>query len=72
MEIDRCGKLHNNKKLQKYISRYRHFREQVASGLLEKTAQFWISYMRAVKVNDLLLYAHYLHTMSHVFFAFDC
>ena len=38
MEIDRCGKLHNNKKLQKYISRYRLFREQVASGLLEKNS----------------------------------
>ena len=82
MKTDRYGKLHNNTKLQGYISRYRLFREKVASGLFGKTAQFWISYidnvwlilcyMRAVKVNDLPLYAHCLYEMSDLFFAFDC
>ena len=71
-----------NPKFQRFMSSYQDFRDKVASGLLGKTAQFWVSYLdnvwlvlsyiRAVKVNDLPLYAHCLFKMSDLFFAFDC
>ena len=71
-----------NPKFQRFMSSYQDFRDKVASGLLGKTAQFWVSYLdnvwlvlsciRAVRVNDLPLYAHCLYKMSDLFFAFDC
>ena len=63
-----------------YIQGYLQYRVEVSEGSHGKTAQFWASYMshiclvlslvQAVKHNDFLAYAHCLHLITDIFFAF--
>ena len=66
-----------------YIERYLKFRETVRTGVLGKTAIFWMSYMcmkftcrltlnllHAVKTNDFFAYSHCLCLMPDLFFSF--
>ena len=66
-----------------YIERYLKFRETVRTGVLGKTAIFWMSYMcmkftcrlilnllQAVKTNDFFAYSHCLCLMPDLFFSF--
>ena len=64
-----------------YMRKYTEFKKSVRDGVIGKTAQVWMSYMdhiwlvlsliRAVKTNDLNLYAECLHLMADIFFSFD-
>lgn len=66
--------------LVSYIERFLKFRENVRTGVLGKTATFWMSYMdhvwltlnllQAVKTNDFLAYSHCLCLMPDIFFSF--
>ena len=63
-----------------YIQDYLQYKVEVSEGSQGKTAQLWASYMshiwlvlslvQAVKHNDFLAYAHCLHLMTDIFFAF--
>jgi len=66
--------------ISNYIEGYIQYRTEVTEGSHGKTGQLWASYMnhvwlvltlvQAVKRNDFLAYAHCLHVMGDLFFAF--
>lgn len=63
------------------VNKFLTYKQMVREGHLGKTARFCLSYMdhiwlvlsltRAVKTNDILLYADCLHRMTDIFFSFD-
>ena len=70
-----------NKALANFLKEYSLLRQQVRSGSLGKTAQFWLTYMNhvllvlsllyAVTINDYYLYGARLSKMVDLFFSFD-
>ena len=70
-----------NKALAKFLEESSIFRQQVRSGSLGITAQFWLTYVNhvslvlsllyAVKNNDYYLYGACLSKMVDLFFSFD-
>ena len=71
----------NDEHILTYIDQYCQFRDDVRSGMLGKTAQFWMAYMdevwltlhlhEAVKKNDFLLDEECIHRMPDLFFSYD-
>jgi len=63
------------------VKEYEEFRQRVATGHLEKTAQLWLSYtehvnlmlslLEAVKTSNFVLYAECINRMTPLFFSCD-
>jgi len=71
----------NSKECKDFIDEFEVFKNKVRTGLLGKTAQFWLSYcdsvwilmrfQKAVKENNLALYIHSLRQMCPMLFSAD-